>query len=203
VRSQLETSLSRLGCDRFDLYQVHAVTSVEDLDARADAFDAIFRARDEGLCRFVGITGHDFGTAAAQLEALRRYDLDTVMLPVNARMLSDVSYLADFEALVAEAAARDVGIMAIKAGADRPWAGRERWATSWYEPLRGDALAAGIDFTLSVPGVVAFATPGDIPTASAAIDAARRHRSMDATHQARAIVAAADGPVIFPIIEHA
>ncbi|MEY2475927.1 MAG: hypothetical protein QOG87_1242 [Actinomycetota bacterium] len=164
VRAQMEESLRLLGCDSFDLYQLHAVTSLDELALRDDAARAILRARDEGLCRFVGITGHDLGAPAAHAEALRRYDLDTVMFPVNPRMWGDPGYRHDAEALLELAAERDVGVMAIKAGAARPWAeGSERWATTWYEPYADDpSLERGIRFALSTPGVVAFCTPGDV-----------------------------------------
>ena len=124
VRAQLEESLRLLNCDRFDLYQLHAVTDVEELDARSGAVEAILAARDEGLCRWVGITGHNLTAPAAHLEALRRYDLDTVMFPVNPQLWSDPDYRHDAEALLAHAAEHDVGVMAIKAAAARPWAGR-------------------------------------------------------------------------------
>ncbi len=89
VRAQLEESLGLLRCDRFDLYQLHAVTDLAELDARSGAVEAILAARDEGLCRFVGITGHNLDAPGAHLEALRRYDLDTVMFPVNPRLWAD------------------------------------------------------------------------------------------------------------------
>ncbi len=91
-------------------------------------------ARDEGLCRYVGITGHDLTPPRGAREALRRYDLDTVMFPVNPRLWADAAYRADAEALVAEAAGRDVGVMAIKAVAARPWGGRPHTTATWYEP---------------------------------------------------------------------
>ncbi len=75
VRAQLEESLALLHCDRFDLYQLHAVTDLAELDARAGAVVALLAARDEGLVRWVGITGHEHTAPAAHLEALRRYDL--------------------------------------------------------------------------------------------------------------------------------
>ena len=86
MRAQLEESLTLLQCEQFDLYQMHAVTDLAELDSRAGAVAAIMAARDEGLCRFVGITGHNLTTPGAQLEALHRYDLDTVMFPVNPRL---------------------------------------------------------------------------------------------------------------------
>ena len=72
VRAHLERTLERLGCDHLDLYQLHGVTSLEVLEQRSAAAEVILAARDEGLTRFVGITGHDLGTPRAQLEALRR-----------------------------------------------------------------------------------------------------------------------------------
>ena len=134
VRAQLEESLRLLRCDHFDLYQLHAVTDLEELDARAGAVEAIMAARDEGLCRWVGITGHNLTAPAAHLEALRRYDLDTVMFPVNPQLWSDPVYRRDAEALLAHAAEHDVGVMAIKAAAARPWDGRPRSSATWYEP---------------------------------------------------------------------
>jgi aryl-alcohol dehydrogenase-like predicted oxidoreductase len=154
-RAQLEESLELLGCDSFDLHQLHGVTSIEELDTRQGAVDALLRARDEGLCRFVGITGHDLGAPTAHAEAVRRYDLDTVMFPVNARMWGDDAYRRDAEALLALCEERDVGVMAIKTAAARPWTTRdERSATTWYEPYTDrDSIERGLRFTLSVEGV--------------------------------------------------
>ncbi len=176
VRAQLENSLSLLGCDAFDLYQLHAVCDLEELDARSGAVAAIMQARDEGLCRFVGITGHDVTVPATHLEALRRHDLDTVMFPVNRRVWADPDYRRDAEALLAECADRDVGVMAIKSIARRPWPdGADRHATTWYEPYADDDnIATSVRFTLSVPGVHAICTAGDarlLPRVLAAVEA--------------------------------
>ena len=134
VRAQMEESLRLLRCDQFDLYQLHAVTDLAELDARAGAVEAILAARDEGLCRWVGITGHELTRPAAHLEALRRYDLDTVMFPVNPQLWSDPAYRHDAEALLAHNQEHDMGVMAIKSVAARPWGGRPRTAGTWYEP---------------------------------------------------------------------
>src|SRR3984957_17317065 len=147
VRAQLEESLTILQCDRFDLYQMHAVTDLAELDARAGAVEAILAARDEGLCRFVGITGHDLTAPATHAEALRRYDLDTVMFPVNPRLWADTTYRRDAEALLEEAAGRDVGVMVIKAAAARPWGNRAHPAGTWYEPYTtADEIERGVRF---------------------------------------------------------
>jgi aryl-alcohol dehydrogenase-like predicted oxidoreductase len=174
VRAQLEESLELLRCDTFDLYQAHAVTDLEELDRRGQALEAILAARDEGLCTWVGITGHELTAPAAHREALRRYDLDTVMFPVNPRLWADADYRRDAEALLEEAAARDVGVMAIKAGAARPWAGRPRTSGTWYEPYTSDAaIERNVRYVLSVPGVHAFCTPGDVEVLRHALAAAQ------------------------------
>jgi aryl-alcohol dehydrogenase-like predicted oxidoreductase len=202
VRAQLEESLALLRCERFDLYQLHAVTDLDELDARAGAADAILRARDEGLTRFVGVTGHNLTTPAAQAEALRRYDLDTVMFPVYPRVWADPDYRRDAEALLALCADRDVGVMAIKAAAARPWSvpSDERTATTWYEPqASADAVARGVAFALSTSGVHAFCTPGDLDVLRLALDAAASFEPLTAEQRAAAMEASLTDDVIFPI----
>jgi aryl-alcohol dehydrogenase-like predicted oxidoreductase len=200
VRSQLEESLQLLHCDSFDLYQLHAVTDLDELDARADAIETILAARDEGICRYVGITGHEMTAPAAHLEALRRYDLDTVMFPVNPRLWADDDYRRDAEALLAAAVERDIGVMAIKAGAARPWGEREHTSTTWYEPYTAaDDLELGIRFVLSTPGVHAFCTPGDTTVLPMALDAANVYRPMDDGERTDAISRRSAERLIFPM----
>lgn len=201
VRAQLEESLTKLRTDHFDLYQMHAVTDLDVLEDRGAAARTILEARDEGVVRFAGITGHDFGAPRAFLEALRRWDLDTVMFPVNARMWADTDYRAGAEELLEVCADRDIGVMAIKAAAKRPWdSDRERYATTWYEPLTDDsALVDGVSFTLSVPGVHAFCTPGDLQALRRALDATERVVTLDDDAREQMIADVADQPAIFPM----
>jgi aryl-alcohol dehydrogenase-like predicted oxidoreductase len=204
VRAHLERTLERLGCDRLDLYQIHGVTSLGVLDERSDAVAAVLRARDEGLTRFVGITGHDLGTPVAQLEAVRRYDLDTVMFPVFPRVWADPVYRAAAEELLAEGAARDLGVMAIKAVARRPWGDREPTANTWYEPwTRDDEIDRGVRFALSTPGVHAICTPGDLGLLARVLGAADRCRALDGPERDHAMAAMADEEILFPLVEKA
>ncbi len=115
------------------------------------------------MCRWVGITGHNLTAPAAHLEALRRHDFDTVMFPVNPQLWSERSYRRDAEALLDRAIEHDVGVMAIKAVAARPWAGRSPSAGTWYEPYTTPSeVSRGVRFALSTPGVHAVCTPGDL-----------------------------------------
>ena len=200
VRAQLEESLRLLRCDRFDLYQLHAVTDLAELDRRAGAVEAILAARDEGLCTFVGVTGHNVQAPAAHAEALRRYDLDTVMFPVNPRLWADADYRRDAEALLDLAGERDVGVMAIKAGAARPWGDRPHTATTWYEPYATAAeIGRGVRFALSTPGVHAFCTPGDVDVLRLALQAAEGYVPMDGAQRQAASDEVASEPLIFPL----
>jgi aryl-alcohol dehydrogenase-like predicted oxidoreductase len=203
VRAQLEASLETLRCERFDLYQLHAVTDLDELELRSEAAQVILRARDEGLTRFVGITGHNVGTPRAQAEAVRRWDLDTVMFPVNPRLWADTTYRRDAEALLELCADRDVGVMAIKAAAARPWSGaggEGRHSTTWYEPYTAeDEVERGIRFALSTPGVHAICTPGDLTLLRTAVATAVRYHPMTEEERTDAMANVAEEPLIFPI----
>ena len=122
VTDQFDTTRRLLNADVLDLYQAHAVTSLEELDRRSPALERILALRDAGHTRFAGITGHDMEVPRAHLEALRRFDLDTVMFPVYPALWSRAEYREPAEELLALCAERDVGVMVIKAAARRPWA---------------------------------------------------------------------------------
>jgi aryl-alcohol dehydrogenase-like predicted oxidoreductase len=214
VLAQFDESRRLLGCDVLDLYQAHAVTTIDELDERGPGIEQILRLRDEGACRFAGITGHDLTVPRTHLEALHRYDLDTVMFPIYPRLWADPVYREAAEELLSVCQARDLGVMIIKAVARRPWADRrplsdvvagdpataDRWATSWYEPQADDdALARGIAFALSTPGVHAFCTPGDSAMLPRVLDAAEAYRPLSDVERQDAIATMADEQVIFPI----
>lgn len=202
-RAQMEEVAARLGVEQLDLFQLHAVTTLEELDERAAAAEVLMAARDEGLTRFVGITGHDMTAPATHREALRRWDLDTVMFPVNPRLWADPAYRADAEELLGVCRERDVGVMAIKAAARRPWGDGHRWARSWYEPWSDDEhLRQGIRFALSVPGVTAVCTPGDPDLTAAVIRIAAGFTPMSEAEQEAVMAEWAPEPLIFPLAEH-
>ena len=147
----------------------------------------------------MGITGHDHTTPAAQLEALRRYDLDTVMFPVYPVLWADPDYRRDAEALLAYAEEHDVGVMAIKAAAARPWSGAPTAAT-WYEPWTAEAeVTRGVRFALSTPGVHAFCTPGDTGVLTTALAAASDFAPMTPDERHSAATAMAGESSIFPM----
>ena len=135
--ASINRSLERLRTDRLDLVQLHEVGSLDTLDEvtrPGGALEALVRARDEGLTTGIGITGHAHTAPATHLEALRRFDFDTVLTPLNRRLWHVPGYAEDYTALASETRARDVGLMTIKMIAKRNWPGERAFAT-WYEPF--------------------------------------------------------------------
>lgn len=203
VRDQFDTTRRLLHAEVMDLYQAHAVTTLEELERRTPALELIVALRESGHTRFAGITGHDLGVPVVFLEALRRFDLDTVMFPVYPALWARPEYREPAEELLALCARRDIGVMAIKAVAHRPWAGdigQARWASSWYEPAATDEqIDRGVHFALSTPGVHAFCTPGDIALLPQVLSSAERCVPLTETERQAAVAAMAGDELIFPM----
>lgn len=181
---ELEASLDKLNVDRLDLWQLHAVCTLDDLDAvlaPGGAFEALLAARDQGLTRWIGITGHLEQVPAVINRALQYVDLDTVMFPVNAALWGVADYRREAEQVLQTCAERDLGVMAIKAIAKGLWADPEkRRYTTWYEPLDdAAAIQRAVDFTLSLP-VHAIPTVGDVRLMPRVLDAVRGFHRLSA-----------------------
>jgi aryl-alcohol dehydrogenase-like predicted oxidoreductase len=178
--SQINRSLERLQTGRLDLLQIHAVGDLEELDLvtrPGGSLEAAVRAREEGLASFIGITGHGHQAPATHLEALARFPFDTVLTPLSYVLSQDPAYLADYQALAAEAEAQDVGLMIIKAVARRNWPEQpaERGYTTWYEPFDDQRrIDAAVAWVLARPEVTGIATPGDVRLLPLVVEAERR-----------------------------
>src|SRR5439155_5226720 len=139
AREEIRRSLDRLGVDHLDLIQLHNLVDVIEWEfaLREDgALQAAVEARDEGLVRFIGVTGHGLTVARMHARSLDRFAFDSVLAPYSYTQMQDPAYAADFDALARVCAERDVALQTIKAIALAPWAGREQTASTWYEPLR-------------------------------------------------------------------
>jgi aryl-alcohol dehydrogenase-like predicted oxidoreductase len=155
ARDSIERSLERLCTDQLDLIQFHNLVAEKDWEAAlgpGGALEAAVEARERGLVRFIGVTGHGWSVAAMHLRSLERFPFDSVLLPYNYTMMEQAPYAASFEALYAACRERGVAMQTIKSVARRRWRGQR--GASWYEPLRDrDALRRGVHWVLSRPGL--------------------------------------------------
>jgi len=161
---ELQESLKRLQIEALDLYQIHAITTMEELDAvtmKGGALEAFVEARREGLTQFIGITGHGVNAPQIYLEALRRFDFDSVLFPLNFVQMGNPEYRKYAEELIATCKAKDVGVMIIKSVTKGPWGEKQHTATTWYEPFdKIDEIQKGVNFALSYD-VTGICTAGD------------------------------------------
>ena len=175
--AEINHSLERLRTDRVDLLQLHNLVDEEEWRtafAAGGALEAAVRARDEGLVRHIGVTGHGVTVAAQHLRSLGEFEFDSVLLPYNFPMTRNRSYLDDFEALAAACDERGVAVQTIKSITRAPWGDREQNAATWYEPLRDQgAIDTAVAWVLGRQGVF-LNTVGDIHVLPLVLDAAER-----------------------------
>jgi predicted aldo/keto reductase-like oxidoreductase len=161
---QLQETLQRLQTESLDLYQCHAITTMEELDAvtmKGGALEAFVEAREKGLTKYLGITGHGVNAPQIYLEALRRFDFDSILFPLNFVQMGNPEYRKYAEELIAACKAKDVGTMVIKTITKAPWGERPHTATTWYEPFdKMDEIQNGVNFALSYE-VTGLCTAGD------------------------------------------
>ena len=152
ARAQLEDSLSRMEVDSVDLIQLHNLVEPDEWEvafAPGGAVAALAKARDEGLCRFIGVTGHGLRIPSMHLRSLNAFDFDSVLFPYNFVLLERPDYRADVEALIELCVARDVAMQTIKSIARGRWSGSREGKFSWYEPLRDEeAIGRAVRYVL-------------------------------------------------------
>jgi aryl-alcohol dehydrogenase-like predicted oxidoreductase len=180
AKQQIHRSLERLGVERIDLIQLHNLVDPIEWDRALSprgALDACVEARDQGLVRYIGVTGHGTQIAATHLRSLERFDFDSVLLPYNYVVMQDAHYAAMFERVVAKCNERNVAVQTIKSIARRPWWGRERTRATWYQPLEDQRdIDLAVHWVLSRPGLF-LNTVGDIALLPRVLDAAGRFTS--------------------------
>lgn len=156
ARAELEKSFERMGVDSVDLIQLH---NLVDPDEWAQAFEpsgalaAMVQARDEGLVRFIGVTGHGVTVPRMHIRSLAEFDFDSVLFPFNHTMLASDAYRSDVDELLALCAERNVAVQTIKSIAVGRWpGGQDAGKLSWYEPLIDpDAISRAVGNVLSNP----------------------------------------------------
>ena len=177
AREELQRSLDRLGVDHVDLWQLHNLSDPIEWDTALSpggAIDAAVEAREQGLVRAIGVTGHGAQIAATHRRSLQRFDFDSVLLPFNFVTLQSAYYRENFFGLKATCQERNVAVQTIKSLAYRPLMGRERTATTWYQPLDDQSdIDTAVHWALGEPGIFVITT-GDVDVLPRFLDAAER-----------------------------
>jgi aryl-alcohol dehydrogenase-like predicted oxidoreductase len=166
ARGDIHNSLERLRTDRIDLLQLHALVHPDQWDqalSPGGALDAAVEAREAGLVRLIGVTGHGWSIAAMHRRSLERFDFDSVLMPWNWFCARHETYAADFEATIALCERRGVAVQTIKSIARGPWAaGAVRGRATWYQPLEdGDDIRTAVHWVLARPRVFLISV-GDV-----------------------------------------
>ena len=201
ARASLERSLERMGVDAVDLIQLHNLVEEDEwrvATGPGGALESMVRARDEGLVRFIGVTGHGTRIARMHRRSLEVFPFDSVLLPFSYVALRDAAYRADVEELLATCRDRGVAVQAIKSVARRRWpAGHDGRRFSWYEPIRDEAaLARAVAWVLAEPDVF-LSTTSDATLLPAVLAAASAPGPRPGPEAMEADVAALDAEPLF------
>ncbi len=177
AREDIRRSLDRLRVDHVDLIQLHSLGHPDDWDQAmgpGGALEAAIGARQQGLARFIGVTGHGWAIAAMHKRSLARFDFDAVLLPYNFVMAQNERYRRSFEEVLGICRERNVAVQVIKSIARGPWATADRTRTTWYQPLEEQAdIDRAVHWALGLPGVFVN-TVGDLALLPRVLDAASR-----------------------------
>jgi aryl-alcohol dehydrogenase-like predicted oxidoreductase len=193
ARDQFRHSLERLRVDNVDLLQLHNLVEPAEWEMAmgpGGALEAAIEAREQGLLRFIGVTGHGLSAARMHKRSLECFAFDSVLLPCNFVMMQDAKYAADFVELEAMCAERGVAMQTIKSIALGPWEDKPRTHSTWYEPLKEQAdIDRAVHWVLGRPRVF-LNTAGDRDLLPRVLDAASRFEIAPADAEMREMVAA-------------
>jgi aryl-alcohol dehydrogenase-like predicted oxidoreductase len=188
AREELHRSLDRLQVDHVDLWQLHNLSDPIEWDTALSpggALEVAIEAREQGLVRAIGVTGHGAQIAATHRRSLQRFDFDSVLLPYNFPTVQSSYYAENFDALQATCQQRNTGVQTIKSLAYRPWSGRPRSTTTWYQALEDQAdIDIAVHWALGRNGIHVISS-GDVNLLPKILDAAERfgERPSDADMQ--------------------
>lgn len=193
ARDELRRSLERLRVDQVDLIQLHNLAQPDEWEVAmgpGGALEALVEARQQGLVRFIGVTGHGTGIAAMHLRSLDRFDFDSVLFPYNYVMLQNAQYAADVRRLLHVCRERNVAVQTIKSITRAPWGDKPRTAAVWYEPLTDQAdIDRAAHWVLGEPGIF-LNTVADIHLLPLVLDAASRFETRPSDEAMRQTVTA-------------
>lgn len=177
AKESIGRSLERLQTDRIDLLQMHILVDEEEWQTafgKHGALEYLREAKDEGIVRFLGVTGHGLSVARMHMRSLDEYPFDSVLVPWNYPMSMNEEYASEFAALRDRCVANGIAVQTIKSIARGPWGEKERTRATWYEPLETqEDIDKAVFWLLGHPNLF-LNTAGDIELLPRVIDAAER-----------------------------
>ena len=177
AKQDLQRSLERLRVSEVDLIQLHHLVGEEEWQVAmgsGGALEYLLEARDQGLVKYIGVTGHDVAIAGMHRKSLDRFDFDSVLLPYNYPMMQNALYRAGFEEVLRICKSRNCAVQTIKGITRRPYAGDQRSHATWYEPLTDpESIDKAVHWVLGNEDVF-LNTVGDINVLPLVLDAAAR-----------------------------
>jgi aryl-alcohol dehydrogenase-like predicted oxidoreductase len=138
AKEQIASSLKRLAVDYVDMIQMHNLTDPSEWQIAmgpSGALDALVEAREQGLTRFIGVTGHGYYAPTRHLSSIERFPFDSVLLPYNYLLMQNAQYRSNFQELLNQCKRKGIAVKTIKSVARRPWGSPEHTHTCWYEPF--------------------------------------------------------------------
>ena len=192
ARRSIESSLERMKVEQVDMIQFHNLAQEKDWDivmSKGGALDAAIKAQEEGLVKYIGVTGHGTKIAGMHLKSLERFDFAAVLLPYSLMSLKDEQYKREFEALYKICQEQGVAIQTIKAIARRRWQAEDTSKRfSWYEPIREESVIKNIvHWVLRRPGLF-FNSTSDATLLKTVLDAALEPSELDDAELERVLV---------------
>lgn len=191
AKESIHNSLKRMKIEQIDLIQLHALVHPDEWDMAMSADGALkacLEAKQQGLVKYIGVTGHGLNIAAMHKRSLERFDFDSILLPYNYVVVQDKRYSDDLERVVKMAQERNAAVQTIKSLLRGPWGLSERFASTWYNPLTDQAdIDRAVHWVLGRPGIF-LNTIGDIHILPKVLDAASRFKSRPSDEEMKAML---------------
>lgn len=189
--ASLQRSLERLQTDHVDLFQLHNLSDPQEWEVAlgpGGALEAFVAAREQGLTRFIGITGHGLNIAALHRRALDRFDFDSVLLPYSYILLQNPQYAAEVAALLQVCRERNVAVQTIKGITRAPWHDEPHTRNTWYAPLENQAdIDRAVHWVLGNPNAF-LNTAADVQLLPKILDAASRFTTQPSDTEMRTLL---------------
>lgn len=191
AKQEFLRSLERLQVESVDLIQLHYLVGEDEWEVAmgpGGALEYLLEARDQGLVKYIGVTGHDVAIARMHRKSLDRYDFDSVLLPYNYPMMQNPVYAEGFREVLTLAQDRNIAVQTIKSITRRPYPGDQHTHATWYEPLTTqDAIDKAVHWVLGQPGVF-LNTASDITLLPMILDAASRFEARPSDEDMQALL---------------